>query len=58
MAFHGHPSFTQEIEVFERSSEENIAQLRQALIAFGFSDKDLPNIPRRWAKRHRESSYA
>ena len=42
VAFHGYPRFTKDIDVFYRSSEQNILRLRAALIDFGFSEKDLP----------------
>lgn len=42
VAFHGYPRFTKDIDVFYRDSEDNIARLRTALVAFGFSEKDLP----------------
>ena len=42
VAFHGHPRFTNDLDVFFHSTEENTGRLREALIAFGFQDEDLP----------------
>lgn len=42
VAFHGHPRFTKDIDVFFQSNDENVRLLCQALIAFGFRDEDLP----------------
>lgn len=42
VAYHGHPRFTQDIDVFFHSTDENCGRLRQALIAFGFREQDLP----------------
>ncbi len=43
VAYHGHPRFTNDIDVFFDSSEENVGRLREALIAFGFGGEDLPH---------------
>jgi hypothetical protein len=43
MAFHGYPRFTKDIDIFFRSSPENISKLKKALIGFGFNEKDLPD---------------
>jgi hypothetical protein len=42
VAFHGHPRFTKDIDVFFQRSENNAKRLRQALLAFGFREEDLP----------------
>ena len=42
VAFHGYPRFTKDIDIFFRATEENAARLRDALIAFGFLERDLP----------------
>ena len=42
VAYHGHPRFTKDIDLFFQRSEDNVGRLRQALIAFGFREEDLP----------------
>lgn len=42
VAYHGHPRFTKDIDVFFDAREENVSRLREALIAFGFEEQDLP----------------
>jgi len=42
VAFHGFPRFTNDIDIFFNSSVENVTRLREALISFGFIEKDLP----------------
>jgi len=42
VAYHGHPRFTKDIDVFFQMSEDNVGRLRQALVAFGFREEDLP----------------
>ena len=42
VAFHGYPRFTKDIDIFFECSPENIARLRTALVAFGFTQADLP----------------
>ena len=42
VAFHGYPRFTKDIDVFFQSDDENVRLLRQALMAFGFREDDLP----------------
>ena len=42
VAFHGHPRFTKDIDLFFDSSDENAGRLRSALVAFGFGQEDLP----------------
>jgi hypothetical protein len=42
VAYHGHPRFTKDIDVFFQPSEHNAKRLRQALLAFGFREEDLP----------------
>lgn len=41
VAFHGHPRFTKDIDIFFESSPSNVARLRAALVAFGFEGEDL-----------------
>lgn len=43
VAFHGFPRFTKDIDVFFDSSAANIPSLRNALVAFGFKETDLPD---------------
>ncbi len=43
VAFHGHPRFTKDIDLFFDSRDENVHRLRIALVAFGFSEQDLPH---------------
>ena len=42
VAYHGHPRFTKDIDLFFRLTSENALRLRQALMAFGFREEDLP----------------
>lgn len=42
VAYHGHPRFTKDIDVFFDAANDNVGRLRQALIAFGFPEQDLP----------------
>jgi hypothetical protein len=42
VAYHGHPRFTKDIDLFFRLTEANVLRLRQALVAFGFREEDLP----------------
>ncbi|MCZ6632443.1 MAG: nucleotidyltransferase [bacterium] len=42
VAFHGHPRFTKDIDIFFISTDENIVKVRRALRAFGFSDSEIP----------------
>lgn len=42
VAYHGHPRFTKDIDVFFDSTRENVNRLRRVLIAFGFREEDLP----------------
>ena len=42
VAYHGHPRFTKDIDVFFRRSEDNAKRLREALLVFGFREEDLP----------------
>ncbi len=42
VAFHGYPRFTKDVDVFFHPTPENVDRLRGALIAFGFSERDLP----------------
>lgn len=43
VAFYGYPRFTKDIDLFYKSSIENIGRLRKALIAFGFPQEALPD---------------
>ena len=36
VAFHGHPRFTKDIDVFYEVTDDNVTRLRSALLAFGF----------------------
>ena len=45
VAFHGHPRFTKDIDVFFDSTEDNVSRLRKALNTFGFAEEDLPVEP-------------
>ena len=36
VAFHGHPRFTKDIDIFYARTQENIDKLRKSLLAFGF----------------------
>lgn len=42
VAYHGYPRFTKDMDLFFRLTEENVLRLRQALVAFGFCEADLP----------------
>ncbi len=42
VAYHGYPRFTKDIDLFFRLTGENALRLRQALVKFGFREKDLP----------------
>lgn len=42
VAYHGYPRFTKDLDVFFDSSSDNIGRLREALIAFAFSEENLP----------------
>ncbi len=42
VAFHGHPRFTKDMDLFFRLTEENALRLREALVEFGFPEHDLP----------------
>ena len=42
VAYHGHPRFTKDIDLFFRLTDENVLRLRRALVAFGFREEDLP----------------
>ncbi len=37
VAYHGHPRFTKDIDVFFRMTAENAKRLRHALVAFGIN---------------------
>ena len=42
VAYHGHPRFTKDIDVFFHGTEENAIRLRRALTAFGFQEQEVP----------------
>jgi len=42
VAYHGHPRFTKDIDLFFDPTDENVGRLRETLIAFGFQEQDLP----------------
>ena len=42
VAFHGHPRFTKDIDIFYARTPENIDKLRKSLLMFGFSESDIP----------------
>lgn len=45
VAFHGHPRFTKDIDIFFSSTRENIDKIIAALVEFGFPQTDLnPDI--------------
>lgn len=44
VAFHGHPRFTKDLDIFYRNTPENALRLREALIDFGFSRDDVDRL--------------
>lgn len=42
VAFHGHPRFTKDLDLFYEVSDANVSRLRNALLTFGFSEPELP----------------
>lgn len=42
VAWHGHPRFTKDIDIFFDHNVDNIKRLRNALVIFGFMEEDLP----------------
>lgn len=42
VAYHGHPRFTKDLDLFFRVTDENVCRLRSALVEFGFTDEDVP----------------
>jgi Nucleotidyl transferase of unknown function (DUF2204) len=42
VAFHGYPRFTKDLDIFYDNSQDNINRLRNALLAFGFTENDIP----------------
>lgn len=42
VAFHGHPRFTKDIDIFFDVSPPNPQRIRHVLIAFGFSEDSIP----------------
>ncbi|HON10422.1 MAG TPA: nucleotidyltransferase [Chitinispirillaceae bacterium] len=43
VAFHGFPRFTKDIDIYYSDSDENIANLKKALLDFGFQPHELPD---------------
>jgi hypothetical protein len=43
VAFHGHPRFTKDIDIFFDATPENIGRLQATLVAFGFERENLPD---------------
>jgi predicted nucleotidyltransferase len=41
IAFHGHPRYTKDLDVWLELSEENAANVMKALVDFGFGDLDI-----------------
>jgi hypothetical protein len=41
VAFHGHPRFTKDIDIFYRLEFENLEKLKTCLMEYGFSVQDL-----------------
>jgi hypothetical protein len=44
VAFHGHPRYTGDIDIWVKPSEGNAAKLRKALDSFGFDAEPLTNL--------------
>lgn len=42
VAFHGHPRFTKDIDIFFDATPENVSRLRATLVQFAFRPEDLP----------------
>lgn len=42
VAWHGHPRFTKDIDIFFDLNVDNIKRLCNALVIFGFMEEDLP----------------
>lgn len=43
VAFHGFPRFTKDIDIYYSDSDENITNLKKALLDFGFQHHQLPD---------------
>jgi len=43
VAFYGYPRFTKDIDILYNLEKDNINKIKSSLIAFGFSEKDLPD---------------
>lgn len=43
VAFYGYPRFTKDIDIYFRLDNSNISRIKNALVTFGFSLRDLPN---------------
>ncbi|CAM2009986.1 nucleotidyltransferase domain-containing protein [Acanthopleuribacter pedis] len=41
VAYHGHPRFTKDIDIFYRRDDENLEKLKSSLVVFGFRLEDL-----------------
>jgi hypothetical protein len=41
LAFHGHPRFTKDIDIFYEKTIDNIENVRRALVEFGFAESEL-----------------
>lgn len=44
VAFHGHPRFTKDLDIFYRRGEKNILQLKATLIEFGFPPAEVDKL--------------
>jgi len=42
VAFHGFPRFTKDMDIFFEPTPDNVRRLREALVEFGFTERDLP----------------
>jgi hypothetical protein len=42
LAFHGYPRFTKDIDIFFHNSKGNIKKLRNSLLSFDFTEKEIP----------------
>jgi hypothetical protein len=41
IAFHGHPRYTKDLDVWLEASKENASNMMKALVDFGFGDLDV-----------------
>lgn len=44
VAYHGHPRFTKDLDIFYGNQPENIVRLQKALIEFGFEPQDIASL--------------